>query len=347
MSNVVEFNRDRPTRKRRTSAASRAIPVPRGAHLQHCLESWELSLQAKNLAEKTFRSYTDSVKAFIAYLDGHSLPCDAEAVDAAHVRAFIVREIHRTSPASADVHYRNLRVFWNWLCSDEGGPERTTASPVLKGDRPNVPSKVRKHIGEDEQRRLLATARSSSFEDRRDLALLTVLYDSGPRASGLMNVRYTPRTPDTHDVDLKGRRVRIRLKGGNEHWVPLGAESVRALDRYIRARSAHSRALTSPWLWLGIQGRNTAHMSPEGLRDMLARRGVLAGIAGKVHPHRYRGTATHQLLAAGASEGDVQEVMGWRTRDMVALYGRDLAQERARETHARLSPADRLAQGSR
>lgn len=343
MSNVYEFDRNRP--RRRTSAASRAIPVPRGAALPACLDSWELSLQAKNLAPKTFRSYTDSAKSFIAYLDEHGMPCDAEGVKAEHVRAFLVHERLRTSPASADVHFRNLRVWWNWLVSVDGGPERTTSSPVLKSDRPQVPSKVRKHIAEDEQRRLLATARSSSFEDRRDLALMTVLYDSGPRASGIMNVRYMPRTPDSHDVDLKGRRLRIILKGGNEHWLPLGAESVRVLDRYIRARSAHSRAQSSPWLWLGIQGRNTGHMSPEGLRDVLARRGELAGIAGKVHPHRYRGTATHMLLQLGASDGDVQEVMGWRTRDMVAHYGRDLAAERARETHARLSPADRLAQG--
>lgn len=342
MSNVVEFNRDRP--RRRTSAASRAIPVPRGAHLHACLESWELALRAGNKAAKTLRSYIDVATMFIAYLNDNSLPCDAEGVRAEHVQAFIVREIHRTSPASADVCFRNLRVWWNWMCSTDVA-ERTTPSPVLKGDRPNVAAKVKRYVTEDEQRRLLATAASNSFEDRRDRALLMVLYDSGPRASGVMGIRYTPRNPDTSDVDLKGSRLRIRLKGGSEHWVPLGRAAVQALDRYIRARSGHSQALASPWLWLGIQGRNTSHMGSEGLRDMLTRRSGLARIEGKVTPHWYRRTATHELLKAGASDGDVQRIMGWKTRDMVAHYGEELADERARETHARLSPADRLAQG--
>lgn len=336
--NVLAFNRERP--RRRTSAASRAIPVPRGAALTACLESWELALESKNLADKTLRSYTDSVKAFIRYLAEHKMPGDAEHVAAEHVRAFIVHERLRTTPASADTHFRNLRVFWNWLCSDDGGPERTTPSPVLKGDRPNVPRKAKKYLSLDEQRQLLATARSNSFEDRRDTALMRILGDSGPRASGLMGVRYTPRDDETNDVDLKGRRLRIRLKGGDEHWIPLGAKAVQALDRYIRARSGHKQALTSPWLWLGITGRNTSHMTPEGLRDMLTRRGLLAGIPGVI-PHRYRGSAAHELLAAGASKDAVQSVLGWKTAEMVEHYTSDLAAERARDIHRRLSPGDR------
>lgn len=335
--NVIEFNRPR----RRRSEASRAIPIPRGAALHLCLDSWELSLESKNLAAKTLRSYTDSVKAFIRYLAEHDMPGDAENVQAEHVRAFIVHERLRTSPASADTHFRNLRVFWNWLVSEDGGPERTSSSPVLKGDRPQVAKKAKKYLSLDDQRRLLATARSNSFEDRRDAALMRVLGDSGPRASGLMNVRYTPRNEATHDVDLKGRRLRIRLKGGDGHWIPLGAKAVAAVDRYIRARSAHRQAATSPWLWLGIGGHNTSHFTSEGLRDMLKRRGELAGISGVI-PHRYRGSAAHELLAAGASKDAVQSILGWKTAEMVEHYTSELADERAREIHRQLSPGDRI-----
>lgn len=341
--NVIDFT-TRQSRKRRPTRASEAIPIPRGAHLERCLESWELALESANKSPKTIRSYTDVARKFIAYLADNSLPCDAERVAAEHVRAFIVREIHRTSPATADVAWRNLHVFFGWLCADDIG-ERTTPSPVLRADRPHVPRKVKEYVTEDEQRRMLATARSNSFEDRRDRALLTILYDSGPRASGIMNVRYTPRDPGTHDVDLKGRRLRITLKGGDELWLPLGATAAQALDRYVRARSAHSRAQTSPWLWLGIQGRNTAHMSPEGLRDMLTRRAGQAGIRRRIRPHDYRGTAAHELLRSGAGKEAVQRILGWKTGDMVEHYTDALADERAREAHAKHSPADRLGAG--
>lgn len=343
MSNVIEFNPEKRSR-RRTTFASQAIPVPRGAHLEQCRDSWLLALESANKAQKTIRSYMDVANAFIGYLNDNTLPCDAEGVQAEHVRAFIVKERHRTTPATADVAYRNLRVWFNWLCSDDVA-ERTARSPVLKADRPEVPKKVRQYVTEDEQRRLLATCNSNSFEDRRDKALLTILYDSGPRASGITDIRYTPRHPDTNDVDIRGRRLRIRLKGGNEHWLPIGAEAVRALDRYVRARSAHSRALSSPWLWLGIQGTNTAHLTAEGLRDIIVRRRADAGITRRFTPHDYRGTATHELLKAGASKDAVQRIMGWRTSEMVEHYSDALADERAREIHARHSPADRLTAG--
>ncbi|MGA5764516.1 tyrosine-type recombinase/integrase [Nonomuraea bangladeshensis] len=338
--NVIDFT-SRTARRRRgeKSLASQAIAIPRGADLGRCLDSWTLSLESSHKAAKTIRSYTDTAKAFIAYLQRNSLPCDAERVAAEHVRAFLVYERERTSPASADTAFRNLRVWFNWLCS-EG--ERTTSSPVLAGDRPKVPRKVRRYLSGDEQRRLLATAAGKDFEDRRDAALIRILGDSGPRRTGLMNVRYTPRTPDTNDVDLKGRRLRIVLKGGDQHWLPLGAKAAAALDRYLRARSAHRKAQESPWLWLGVTGRGVAHMTDSGLYQMLQRRAELAGIEGKVTPHMFRGTAAHELLRAGASDGDVQQIMGWKTREMVTHYTGELAAERARETHARLSPGDRI-----
>lgn len=341
--NVIDFT-TRQSRKRRPTRASEAIPIPRGAHLSQCLESWTLALESANKSPKTIRSYTDVARRFITYLTENALPCDAERVTAEHVRAFLVGERERTSPASADAAWRNLHVFFGWLTSDEIG-ERTSPSPVLKTDRPQVPRKVKEYVTADEQRRMLATTAGKSFEDRRDRALLTILYDSGPRASGIMNVRWTPRDPATHDVDLKGRRLRIVLKGGDELWLPLGATAAQALDRYLRARSAHSKAQTSPWLWLGIQGRNTAHMSPEGLRDMLERRRLQAGIKRRIRPHDYRGTATHELLKSGAGKEAVQRILGWKTADMVDRYADGLADERAREIHARHSPADRLGAG--
>lgn len=335
MNNVVEFAR--PTRKRRPSAASTALGIPRGAALPDCLDSWLIALESANKSPKTIRSYMDVGKMFIAYLTRNGLPSDAQRVATEHVRSFLAAERARTSPASADVCFRNLRVWFNWLIA-EG--ERTTPLPVLRADRPQVAKKAKKYLSLEEQAALLHSAGSNTFEDRRDTAIMRILGDSGPRATGLMDVRFTPSVPETHDVDLKGRRIRIRLKGGDQHWVPLGARAIQALDRYIRVRSAHP-AVSSSWLWLGIQGRGIQHMTSSGLRAMLRRRGAAAGIVGVI-PHRYRGSAAHELLKAGASKDAVQSILGWRTSEMVEHYTSDLAEERAREIHARFSPGDRI-----
>lgn len=334
--NLIRFD---PARRRRSPRCrSAAYGIPRGADLTAVLESWRLALEASAKSPKTIRGYTDAAARFLAYLTEHGLPADAEGVQPEHVRAFLVYERNRTSAASADVVFRVLRVWFNWM-REEG--ERTQPSPVLRADRPQVSKKVRKYLSDDEIRALLKVCSGNDFEARRDTAIVRIFADNGARVSGLANVRYTPRDERTNDVDLKGRRLRIRLKGGDEHWIPLGAKAAQALDRYLRARSAHPKALSSPWLWLGLQGRATEHMTSSGMYQMLKRRGEEAGVDG-VHPHRFRGTAAHNLLAAGASEGDVQHILGWKTREMVDHYTGDLAQERARETHARLSPGDRI-----
>jgi site-specific recombinase XerD len=116
-------------------------------------------------------------------------------------------------------------------------------------EAPKVTKKAKPFFDDDELARLLKTCNGSSFADRRDTAIMRVLIDTGLRVSGLANLRYDPDDDDRNDVFLTQRRLRVRLKGGDETWIPIGKKAASALDRYIRARARHSHA-SSPWLWL-------------------------------------------------------------------------------------------------
>lgn len=324
---VVPFTPGRRPARR----ATRRTTMPAGAPLETLIDSWALALDAANKSPKTIRSYTDTAKMLTRFLQAQNMPADAERVQAEHIRAFLKHERERTSEASASTHYRNLRVFWNWVISEE---DRTSPSPVKKEDQPQVARKARKYLTVDELTALLEACRGGDFGSRRDTAIFRILIDNGARVRGLADICLA-------DLDLKGKRIRIRLKGGDELWVPIGSKTASAIDRYLRMRAGHPKAGESPWLWLGVQGRATRHLTHWGVRQMLARRGEQAGVE-HVHPHRFRGTAAHELLKAGAGEGDVQRILGWKSREMVELYTQELAEERARETHARLAPGDRI-----
>jgi site-specific recombinase XerD len=316
----------------REGAAASAAP-----QITAFVPSWQLALEAATKSPRTIRSYLDSVRALHGFLTAQGMPADVEDVAAEHIRAFILAEEKRTSAASAAVHFRNLRVYFGWLDS-EG--ERANPNPMTRVEGPKVTKKAKALFTEDELTRLLKTCPGTSFIDRRDTAILRVLIDTGMRVSGLAGLRYDSDEDSRNDVFLSQCRLRMRLTGGDETWVPIGKKAAAALDRYIRARVKHPQS-GSPWLWLGVQGHNTAHMTDSGIRDMVGRRGEQAGIQ-NVHPHRFRRSFADKWLADGGSTDDLMHITGWKTHDVIREYTKARGIARAHDAHAWLSPGDRI-----
>jgi site-specific recombinase XerD len=299
-----------------------------GAPLAALLPSWQLSLAERDLSERTLEAYGRTGKQFTSWLAREGLPADTEGIDAPHIRAFLAAETERTSAVSSHQHYRNLRVLFKWLAR-EG--ERTAPDPMPRVDPPKVTRKIKPVLLADQLGKLLKMCEGQTFECRRDTAIIRLFIDSGVRVSGVGNIR-------TEDVDLAHKVIRIVLKGGDEHYAPVGRKAAAALDRYMRIRARHPRA-ESPWL--GMSGKDTGHFGAAGIQDMLERRGIEAGL-GKITPHAFRRTFAHDWLAAGGSEMDGMRIAGWKTRAMIEMYAGELAAERARAAHVHLSPGDRI-----
>jgi site-specific recombinase XerD len=307
------------------------------ASLTRLLPSWRLALEGAGKSPKTITSYLSSVVKLASYLRTSGLPDDTEQTGAAEIRSFLAVEIERTSAVSASVQYRNLRVYFGWLAR-EG--ERQADNPMLLVDKPKAPARAKPFLSDDNLKALLKACEGNTIEARRDTAIVRTLIDTGVRVSGLANIRYDPADDRRNDVYLSARRLRVRLKGGAEHWIPIGAKTASAIDRYIRARARTPHA-GSPWLWIGTRGRGVEHMTDSGIRSMLKRRARKAGVQ-SVNPHRFRHTFADNWLAAGGSVDDLMNIAGWTTYDMPRLYAKGRGIERAREAHERLSPGDRL-----
>lgn len=156
-----------------------------------------------------------------------------------------------------------------------------------------------------------------------------MLIDTGARASEVVNLNLA-------DVNLTTGIIRVVGKGDRVRSIPVGPNTVRALDRYLRMRRQRPHA-ASDRLWIGERGPWTY----DGMADALRTRARQIGM-NSFHPHLLRHTLAHRWLAAGGSEQGLMDVAGWRSREMLARYGASARAERAAAEHRRLGLGDDL-----
>jgi site-specific recombinase XerD len=285
-------------------------------------DSYALHLDATR-SDKTTRIYLAALDALMAHLEAKGMPTAARAVRREHVESYIADRRDRVKPTTLSVEFRALQQFWKWALEEE----EVDRSPMERMKPPRVPDSPVPVVSVEDFRKLLRTTEGRDFNDRRDAAILLMLFDSGCRRGELVGMTL-------EDVELRERLAYVTGKGGHTRAIRFGSRTAVAIDRYLRLRRGHRHA-ASPELWLGQDGPLTV----SGLAQVIARRCKEAGLP-RLHPHQFRHTFAHEYLAAGGQEGDLQRLAGWRSPQMLRRYGASMADERARKAYT--SPADRL-----
>jgi site-specific recombinase XerD len=227
-------------------------------------------------------------------------------------------------PSTRRIRYVNLRPFFSWWAKefDRDNPFDRADSP---SDAVSAPIPV---VSLDDIRALLATCNGTDFLDRRDRAIILLLFDTGARLSELLAM-----TVD--DWDRRQDLVQLRGKTG-ARAVPSSAECGEAISRYLRVRKEHPKAKL-PAMWLAARGA----LTESGVAQILRRRCEMAGLE-PIHPHMARHTFAHEFRAEGGSDTELMYLAGWKSTAMAARYGRSAAAERAQASLRRRSIGDRL-----
>lgn len=287
------------------------------------LDSWVVHLQAENKSPMTIKSYKGGVRRFLGWCEEVGRHPQLDRVT---VNAFVAALMDEGwSAATAKTRQHAVRMFSKWL-HEEG---ELHVDPLVSLKPPKLVDKVTPRLSEGECRAFIAACAGKGFRDRRDEAIVRFMLESITRAGEVVGM-----TMD--GLDIPRGVALIRGKGRKDRVVPFGAQTARAMDRYLRMRRAHLLAETSPRVWLGDRGKPFGY---QGLWQTLKWRAELAGLK-DFHPHVTRHTAAQRWLSAEGSEGGLMAVAGWARRDMLDRYTKATASERAAAEARKLNLGD-------
>lgn len=280
--------------------------------------------------------YGQSTRYFCDWLATQDRPPTLDQLTRHAVTEWLAHLIDRgNEPGTVATRLRGLRRFCRWLVL-EGEVERAPTEGVEMPAKNDKPVRVLTDAELGKLLKACAVPRGKSgtfdraiFDGRRDEVVIRLLVDCGLRVSELVGL-------DVEHVDLDQELVFVTGKGNRPRAVSFGAKTGQAVDRYLRARSAHKHR-SSTRLLLAERGP----MSADGVRWRLEEAGRAAGIEG-LHPHVFRHTFAHRWLAEGGAERDLKQLAGWRSDAMLSVYARSTATERAQAAHKRMRLGDRL-----
>lgn len=240
------------------------------ADLSDEVGSFVQALKRDNLSPNTIGSYETALRQLAEFLAAHGYPTDVRRIEARYIDAWITDLLERQKPATANNRFRGAQRFFDWFAETD----ESFASPMRRMQPPRLPEYARV-LELDQQRDLVRACQGPAFEDRRDMALVRVFFDTGARRAEVANLRYAPTNPADSDLDLSRSTARVFDKARRERVVSLDHDTVAALGDYLCARRDHPDA-GLPWLWLGKKGRLDDSAVGRALRD----RGMRAGITG-------------------------------------------------------------------
>ncbi len=268
---------------------------------------------ARRLSPRTVSAYRFELSRLFDLLGGHrGQDVPAERFTAAALTEALVRLARRgLKPASQARAAAAWRTFSRYLDDRGITPDAARALPL-----PRRAKRLPRTLSSVPLNQALTAMPSKTPIDRRDKALLELLYGSGLRLSEALGL-------DLSRVEWGGRTLRVVGKGDKERIVPFGAHAKVALLSMLRDR----RGLPQASCEAGPGGDEPLFVGPSGKRltartvqRVVARRLKEVAQATGVSPHALRHSFASHLLDNGAELRAIQELLGHASLGSTQIY---------------------------
>jgi len=191
--------------------------------------------------------------------------------------------------------------------------QKVTAIPIKRAKKAVI-----EHLTPEAIKLLLKQPDKYSARGRRDLVLMSTLYDSGARVQELIDIRICDVTLQTPAI------ITLTGKGNKSRRVPLMKNTASLLQNYILENK-----LDKPWkneypLFINNQHHK---LTKEGVAHIVSKyvtsaRKVSAIIPSKVKVHMFRHSKAMHLLQAGVNLIYIRDFLGHVDLKTTEIYAR-------------------------
>lgn len=258
------------------------------------------SLSGKNRSVATIRAYNTDVLQFIVFLHDNDVT-KTDTVDVAKFDVLAYLSYLSKKELTGIARARKLSAIREYFRFLEG-LGYIEKSPTIGIDSPKREKNARQYFRQDEFTKMLSLAGANP----RDYAILQVFLQTGVRVSELAHLKI-------EDMDLLKPCIKVTGKGSIEREIELEKRGIQALKNYLAVRPQSVSSI----LFLNYKGEP---ISERGIRKLVVKYRMNAGITKKASCHSLRHTFATQKAEKGVSPYQLQQWLGHANLNTTQIY---------------------------
>ena len=257
------------------------------------------------MSQNTVASYCSDISGYLSYFDSAGKKASAERLTSDDIKEYMASVSSLSSRSQARV-LSSLRSFYKWL-QLEG---LVKDNPCDMVDMPKLGRYLPDVLSEEEVFRIIDGVDVSSWQGRRDKAILEVLYGCGIRVSEAVALKVSC-------LYFNEGFVRVIGKGNKERIVPINETAVDCVAAYLDMRPIPATAEADDILFLNRFGNP---LSRQSMFKMIKKQALLADVRKDISPHTFRHSFATHLVEHGADLRVVQEMLGHESVTTTEIY---------------------------
>ena len=211
---------------------------------------------------------------------------------------------HNVSARSIQRHISSAKGFFNYLKKIG----LVTDSPFDLISSPKSPSHLPSVLSPEEVSQLL-NFKPKNAQEKRDLAIIELIYSSGLRVSEAVNV-------NLNDFEDNKNFLRVLGKGSKTRLVPVGRYAQNAINNWVVDREKLSTNDNA--LFVNLRGNR---ISTRSVQERIKNIAIMQGLP-PVNPHMLRHSFATHLLESSGDLRSIQELLGHSSLSTTQIYTR-------------------------